>query len=75
MIPLLIIRIYRLIPPRVRGAVFRGNPTSHLALAAIAGGMNGWAALWRYGRPGPGAPRAWGGGELTDGGFFGDWGT
>jgi hypothetical protein len=63
-IPLLIIRAYRLIPPRVRGAVFRGRSTSHLALAAIAGGMNGWAALWRYGRP-----------RLGDGGFFGDWGT
>lgn len=62
--PVLIIRAYRMIPARVRGVLFRGSSTSHLALAAIAGGMGGWAALWRYGRPRRGC-----------GGFFDDWGT
>jgi hypothetical protein len=63
MIPLLIVRAYRLIPPRMR-AHFGGRSTSHLALAAILAGAPPWAALWRYGRP-----------RMGDGGFFGDWGT
>jgi hypothetical protein len=72
MIPLLVIRTYRLIPPRVRGAVFRGNSTSHLALAAIAAGMSGWKALWVFGRPRLRTPGGSWGNDLStgDGGFF-----
>lgn len=68
-VPLAIIHAYRLIPARVRGATLgryvRGS-TSHLALAAIQDGQDGWAALRRYGRIIPGR---------ADGGFWGDWGT
>lgn len=43
MIPLLIIRAYRAIPARWRR--FGGVPSSHLALADIAAGRNGWRAI------------------------------
>lgn len=68
-LPLVIVRTYRLIPAGARGTLLgrhvRGS-TSHLALAAIRSGGNGWAALWRYGQIIPGR---------SDGGFWGDWGT
>lgn len=66
-LPRMIITIYQLLPGRraVFGRYVRGS-TSHLALAAIDRGGNGWAALWCYGRIVPGC---------TDGGFWGDWGT
>lgn len=66
LLPLLIVRAYRLIPPRARRVPGVRGSTSHLALAAILAGGNGWAALRRYGRIVPGC---------TDGGFWGDWGT
>jgi len=65
-LPLMFLRAYRLIPPRARRVPGVHGSTSHLALAAIRAGGNGWAALWRYGRIVPGR---------TGGGFWGDWGT
>lgn len=65
-LPLAIVRGYQILPVRsLAGRYVRGS-TSHLAVAAIRDGGNGWAALWRYGRIIPGR---------SDGGFWGDWGT
>lgn len=49
LIPMTIVRAYRLIPAGARRRLFGGSPSSHLALAAMAAGGNGWAAIWRYG--------------------------
>ena len=49
MIPLLIIRVYRLIPPRTRSTLFTSTGASTRALADIAAGASPWRALWRHG--------------------------
>lgn len=50
-VPLTLVSIYRLAPDRVRGMRFwpgsSGPSTSHLAVAWMWQGMNGWSAIGR----------------------------
>lgn len=45
LLPLAVVSTYRLIPARLRGLMFPGPSTSHLALADIHSGRNGWSAI------------------------------
>jgi hypothetical protein len=48
-LPFTIISAYRLLPARWRK--FGGKPSSHLALADIARGVNGWRAIAHHANP------------------------
>jgi hypothetical protein len=51
LVPVLIIRAYRLIPCRVRSAWSLGSSSSGKALAQAQATGNGWAAIARYASP------------------------
>jgi hypothetical protein len=61
MVPLLIIKAYRLIPAGVRRVAFRSNGASTRALADIAAGVSPWTALRRNGRLSLRDRSGWGG--------------
>ncbi len=48
LVPLALVSAYRLIPAGLRGVMFPGPSTSHLALSEIRGGRNGWSAIRAY---------------------------
>jgi len=52
-IPYLGITVYQMIPMSLRGAVcglFGHGSSSQKAIVAISEGMNGWRAIWVFGR-------------------------